>query len=188
MSKHSRESMLQTLARYFLRPLNSRKGWTRFRYTWTELIAMVKCCPAWNYTAVAASWWAVFSVLFLRQVLLAVRFFWLYIQHDRIVRTHVQGQSVKSSPGKLLSESKRVCGREVAEKHAGFEAYRPLVHRKPSRRWIWPWRVQIQRLVVVLLPRTPHCRRILTQQNRLLWLLVLLASGLNSLTGSKEYS
>ena len=96
--------------------LNSRRGWTGLRYTWTELIAVVKCCQAWNYTAVAVSRRAVFGVLFLHQVLLAVRSFWLYIQHDRIVWTHVQGHSVKSSPGKLLSEIKMVCGQEVAEK------------------------------------------------------------------------
>ena len=47
--------------------------------------------------------------------------FWPYMQHNWIVRTHVQGQSVKSSPEKLMSESKRVCGslvcgQEVAEK------------------------------------------------------------------------
>ena len=76
---------------------------------------------------------AVFGVLFLRQVSLAVRSFSPYIQHDRIVRTHMQGQSVKSSPGKLLSESKRVRGLEVAEKNGHFEAYRPLVRHKPSR-------------------------------------------------------
>ena len=57
-----------------------------------------------------------FGVLFLCQVLLAVHSS-PYFQHDRILRAHVQGQSVKSSPGKLLSESKRVCGREVAEKN-----------------------------------------------------------------------
>ena len=73
---------------------------------------MVKFCQAWNYTAVAV----VFGVLFLRQVLLAVRSFSPYIQHDCIVQTHVQSQSVESSPGKLLSESKTVRGQEVAEK------------------------------------------------------------------------
>ena len=81
------------------------------------LIVMVKCCHAWNYTAVAVSRQAVFGVLFLRQVLLVVRSFWPYIQRNRTVWTHVQGQSVKSSPEKLLSESKRVCGWEVAEKN-----------------------------------------------------------------------
>ena len=110
------EKRAVTPARYFLRPWNSRRGWTGLRYTWAKLIVVVKFCQAWNYTAVAVSRRAVFGVLFLRQVLLAVRSFWPYIQHDRIVWTHVQGQSVKSSPGKLLSESKRVCGREVAEK------------------------------------------------------------------------
>ena len=47
-----------------------------------------------------------FLVYFSYVVLLAVCSFWLYIQHDRIVQAYVQGQSVKSLPGKLLSESK----------------------------------------------------------------------------------
>ena len=37
-------------------------------------------------------------------------------------------------------------------------------------------RVQIQWLAVVLLPSMPHSRQIVTQENTLLWLLVLLAN------------
>ena len=120
-----------TLARYFLRPLNSRRGWTGLRYTWAKLTVMVKFCQAWNYTAVAVFRRAYFSCIKFR--LLCTPSDYNYNQHNQIVWTHVQGQNVKSSQGKLLSKSKRVRGQEVAEKHSGFEAYQPLVHHQPSR-------------------------------------------------------